>query len=204
MSRDKPAARFSAYERTTSLLSTVRSKTQHCRCAFAATIPRKAYPLPQSRGAGESEAGTSYCGCSRSRLGPAALWTELNDQDIEPILEEREHRWRPEWTDIAHRSPMYNSYWTQWKSLSVKNGILEHLGAEWTTYWQNCMVDPQEVTWGSTTPWMRFGIGTTGSRQEMMFGSGAGSATFVQPTAASKPGIGAKCISKTSVSRSKG
>jgi hypothetical protein len=73
-------------------------------------MPRKVYPLPQSRGVGRSEAGTSYCGCSRSRMDPAALRTELNDQDIGPILKERESRWHPDWIDIAHRSPMYNSY----------------------------------------------------------------------------------------------
>jgi hypothetical protein len=31
----------------------------------------------------------------------------------------------PEQKDIVNRSPMYKSYWAQWKSLTVRNGILE-------------------------------------------------------------------------------
>jgi hypothetical protein len=27
---------------------------------------------------------------------------------------------------IADRSPMYKSYWAQWKSLAMRNGMLEH------------------------------------------------------------------------------
>jgi hypothetical protein len=47
----------------------LRPKTQQCRCPFPTTVPKKVYPLPQSRGVGERQAGTSYCGCNRSRLG---------------------------------------------------------------------------------------------------------------------------------------
>jgi hypothetical protein len=57
---------------------------------------------------------------------PAALSTEqLNDPDIGCILQEVETGQRPEWKDIADRSPTYKSYWAQWKSLAVRNGILE-------------------------------------------------------------------------------
>jgi hypothetical protein len=56
---------------------------------------------------------------------PAALRTELNYPDIRPILEEVETRQRPERNDIADRIPTYKSYWTLWKSLTVRNGILE-------------------------------------------------------------------------------
>jgi hypothetical protein len=51
---------------------------------------------------------------------------QLNNPDIGPILQEVEIRQRLEWKDIADRSPMYKSYWVLWKSLAVRNGILEH------------------------------------------------------------------------------
>jgi hypothetical protein len=50
---------------------------------------------------------------------------QLNDQDIGPILEEVETGQCPEWKYIAGRSPIYKSYWAQWKSLVVRNGILD-------------------------------------------------------------------------------
>jgi hypothetical protein len=59
--RDKPPAGFSVYKSATSLLSTVKAESN--------TMPRGAYPLRQSRGAGRYQAGTRYCGCSHSRLG---------------------------------------------------------------------------------------------------------------------------------------
>jgi hypothetical protein len=34
---------------------------------------------------------------------------------------------RPQWKDIADRSPTYKSYWAQWKSLVVRDGVLERL-----------------------------------------------------------------------------
>jgi hypothetical protein len=45
--------------------------------------------------------------------------------DVGPIQQEMETGQRPEWKDIADRSPTYKSYWAQWKSLAVRNGILE-------------------------------------------------------------------------------
>jgi hypothetical protein len=57
---------------------------------------------------------------------PAALRTEqLNDPDIGPLLQEVETEQGPQWKDIADRSSTYKSYWAQWKSLSVWNGILQ-------------------------------------------------------------------------------
>jgi hypothetical protein len=54
-----------------------------------------------------------------------ALRTEhLNDPGIEPILQEVETG-QLKWKDIADRSPTYKSYWAQWKSLAVRNGILQ-------------------------------------------------------------------------------
>jgi hypothetical protein len=41
------------------------------------------------------------------------------------ILQEVETGQRPEWKDIADRSPTYKSYWAQWKSLAVRNSKLE-------------------------------------------------------------------------------
>jgi hypothetical protein len=56
---------------------------------------------------------------------PAALRIKLSDQDIGPNLQEVETRRRPEWKDTGESSPPLKSYWAQWKSLSVRNGILE-------------------------------------------------------------------------------
>jgi hypothetical protein len=55
---------------------------------------------------------------------PATLRTEqLNDPDIGPILQEVETGQRPEWKDITDRS-----YWAQWKSPTVRNGVLGATG----------------------------------------------------------------------------
>jgi hypothetical protein len=57
---------------------------------------------------------------------PLALRTEqLSDPNIGPILQELETGRRLGWKDIADRSPTYKSYWAQWKSLAVRNGMLE-------------------------------------------------------------------------------
>jgi hypothetical protein len=62
-----------------------------------------------------------------ARWDPVTLSTEqLKDPDIGPILQEIETGQRPEWKDIADRSPTYKSFWAHWKSLAVRNGILEH------------------------------------------------------------------------------
>jgi hypothetical protein len=57
---------------------------------------------------------------------PAALRTEeLNDPDIGPILQGGETGQQPGWKDITDHSPTYKTYWAQWKSLTVRNGIQE-------------------------------------------------------------------------------
>jgi hypothetical protein len=57
---------------------------------------------------------------------PAYLSRELiSDQDMGPILEEEVTDQRPEWKDIANRSPKYKSDWAQWKLLAVWKGILQ-------------------------------------------------------------------------------
>jgi hypothetical protein len=61
------------------------------------------------------------------QLQPAGIQLplELNDQHIGPSLDEVETGKRPEWKHIADRIPTHRSYWAQWKSLSVRNDILE-------------------------------------------------------------------------------
>jgi hypothetical protein len=57
----------------------------------------------------------------------ATLRTEqLNNQDTGPILEKAEIGQHPEWKDVANQIPTYESYWAQWKSLTVRNDILKH------------------------------------------------------------------------------
>jgi hypothetical protein len=63
---------------------------------------------------------------------PAADWDLLvlktehpNDTDIRPILREVETGRRSEWKDIAYRSPTYKTYWVFWKSLTIRNRVLE-------------------------------------------------------------------------------
>jgi hypothetical protein len=57
---------------------------------------------------------------------PASLRREqLSNQDMGPILEEVTTRQHSEWKDVTDCSPMYESYWAQWKSLAVRNCVLE-------------------------------------------------------------------------------
>jgi hypothetical protein len=65
---------------------------------------------------------------------PVTLRTEqLNNPDIEPLLQTGQ---QPQWKDITDRSSTYKSYWAQWKSLSVRNGILQR-------NWESQMDDPK-------------------------------------------------------------
>jgi hypothetical protein len=181
---------------------------------------RSVYPLPQSRGGGRRQAGACCCGYSCSWLGSSGS---------ENRTERPGHRassggsrvWTaPRMEDITDHSPTYKSYWTHWKSLAVRNGILKHhwesvnrwsKAAQIILPWSRGnymlpkhMVDCQEVTWVSTSPWIRSGKGITGYSQETMLNSGAGSVTPVQPVAAPGTGIGAKCINTMLGPRSKG
>jgi hypothetical protein len=52
---------------------------------------------------------------------------QLADDELGPLLQEVEAGQRPEWKHIADRSPTYKSYWAQWKSLVVRDGVLERL-----------------------------------------------------------------------------
>jgi len=44
---------------------------------------------------------------------------------VGPLLQEMEAVQYPVWRDISDRSPIYKSYWAQWKSLVVRDGMLE-------------------------------------------------------------------------------
>jgi hypothetical protein len=52
---------------------------------------------------------------------------QLPDDEMGPLLQEVEAGRRTEWKDIAERSPTYKRYWAQWKSLVVRDGVLERL-----------------------------------------------------------------------------
>jgi hypothetical protein len=52
---------------------------------------------------------------------------QLADDEMGPLLQEVEAGQRPEWKDIADRSPAYRGYWVQWKSLVVRDGVLKRL-----------------------------------------------------------------------------
>ena len=49
---------------------------------------------------------------------------QLEDEDVGQLLREVEAGQRPEWGEISDRSSVYKSYWAQWKSLAVRDGIL--------------------------------------------------------------------------------
>jgi len=67
--------------------------------------------------------GSSYCNCRR--LGStSSVEEQLADNDIGPLMREVEAGRRPEWKDISDRGPIYKSYWPQWKSLVLRNGVL--------------------------------------------------------------------------------
>jgi hypothetical protein len=111
------------------------------------------------------------------------------DQDIRPILEEAETRQCPERKDVTDRSLTHKIYGTQWKSLSMRNGILKRC-------WES--TDRRSKIAQIVLPWRRVNnvlTDTTGFRQETILRNVAGSATPVQPVAAPEPRIGAKCIS---------
>jgi hypothetical protein len=50
---------------------------------------------------------------------------QLADDNLKQLLKEVEPGQRPEWRDINDRNPVYKSYWAQWKSLVVRDGVLE-------------------------------------------------------------------------------
>ena len=49
----------------------------------------------------------------------------MADNDLGPLIREMEARQCPEWRDISDRCPVYKSYWVQWNSFALKDGVLE-------------------------------------------------------------------------------
>jgi len=49
---------------------------------------------------------------------------QLADNDLGPLIREIEAGCRPEWRDICNRGPIYKSYWVQWKSFALRDGVL--------------------------------------------------------------------------------
>ena len=49
---------------------------------------------------------------------------QLADNHLRPLIQEIEIVRRPEWRDISNRGPIYKSYWAQWKSLALMDGVL--------------------------------------------------------------------------------
>lgn len=116
---NKPPAGFGAYCSTASLPITVKGENTTKQCPFLTNMPRRLCTLSQSQGAARCHAGTSW--------DLATLRTEqLNDQDIGPIPEEVDTGQCPEWKDVPDPKPKYKRYWAQWKSLAMRNGMLEH------------------------------------------------------------------------------
>jgi hypothetical protein len=117
---DNPPAGFSAYKSTTSFPSTAKAKNT------TMPMPRRVYSLPQIRGAGRRQVDTSSCSISRSRLGSSFSEKRTIDRPRHKDDYGGSRDWTsPEWKGIAERSPKYKSYGVQWKSLAVRNGILE-------------------------------------------------------------------------------
>jgi hypothetical protein len=51
--------------------------------------------------------------------------SQLADDNLGQLLQEAEAGQRPEWRDISDNSPVHKSYWAQWESLAVTDGVLE-------------------------------------------------------------------------------
>jgi len=49
----------------------------------------------------------------------------LGDNDVGPLMRQMEAEHHPEWGDISDQGPSYKSYWAQWKSLAVRDSVLE-------------------------------------------------------------------------------
>jgi hypothetical protein len=50
----------------------------------------------------------------------------MADEDMRQIPQEVEAGQCPEWKDILDHSPVYKSYEAKWKSLAVRDGMLQH------------------------------------------------------------------------------
>jgi len=54
-----------------------------------------------------------------------ALREQMADNDLGPLIREMEAGQRPEWRDISEQGLVYKSYWAQWNSFVLKDGVLE-------------------------------------------------------------------------------
>jgi hypothetical protein len=48
----------------------------------------------------------------------------LADNNLGPLIREIEAGQHPEWRDISSWGPIYKSYWAQWESLALSDGVL--------------------------------------------------------------------------------
>lgn len=69
--------------------------------------------------------------CQRTVVHPPDNWSpsslrldQLQDKEIGRILRYKEENSRPQWKDISMLSPAFKSYWAQWNSLVVLDGVL--------------------------------------------------------------------------------
>jgi hypothetical protein len=153
------------------------------------------------------EVGTSYPDCSRNRLASS----RSKNRTIERSEYRAHSGGNRDRADIVDCSPTYKSYWAQRKSLAVRNGILER---HWESVESRSKIEQRVLLWsrvnevptelhggpsgghlGVNKTLNKVRKGTTGSRQEIMFRSGAGTATHVQPVTAPNAGNWAKCTS---------
>jgi hypothetical protein len=74
----------------------------------------------------------------------ALRWEKLNNQNIGPSLEELEAGQHQELKDITEWSPTCKSYWVQWKSLAVSDGILKH---HWDSTDRQSKIAPIVLPW---------------------------------------------------------
>jgi hypothetical protein len=193
--KDKPPAGFSAYRNTTLLPSTVKPEAQQCRCSFTTAMPRGIYALPQSWSPCRRQTSTSYCSCSRSRMGSIS---SENGTTIRP-----RHRAHYTWcgkraTTGVERQPTGTPRIKLMGSVEIgrckKELSRAELGIHQRTsqiaqivlsrrrvkmYWPNYTVARQEDTWLSTKPWIKFGKVFTSLRQEAILENDAESATPV-------------------------
>ena len=53
---------------------------------------------------------------------------QMQDPDLRPVLEWQEKsKERPDWSAVSSCSPTTKHYWSQWKSMEMKNGVLHRL-----------------------------------------------------------------------------
>jgi hypothetical protein len=88
-------------------------------------MKRREHALPQSGGGGRVNHVRAIAAVDAAGWDPAVLRREqLNDKDMGPILEDIGTGQHPEWKDIAEHRSTYKSHCAQWKSINMRNCIL--------------------------------------------------------------------------------